>query len=307
MRIGLAWKWYVHGVAAVDVVVVSYNNRDELRACVEDLSQADGITVIVVDNASSDRSLEAVADLAVVAIQLDDNLGFGHGCNVGWRHGRSEFVLFLNPDAEMAAASVQRLAEKLGEDPATGIVGPKIVNENGAVDFSIRRFPRLTSTYAQALFVHRVLPRAAWVDEVVRDTSSYRVAGPAEWLSGACLLVRRDLLERLGGFDEGFFMYCEDKDLCRRAWAAGYAVVFEPAAVATHVGGGGASAPRGNLLPVLASSRVRYADKHAGRAFAIAERLGVALGSLTHAAIGKGDSVVRRGHARAFLAAFKAH
>jgi GT2 family glycosyltransferase len=293
-------------VAAVDVVVVSYNNRDELRACVDELSHEDGFTVIVVDNASGDGSLDAVADLPVIGIPLDDNRGFAHGCNVGWRRGSGEFVLFLNPDARMDPASVERLAQTLRADAATGIVGPRIVNEEGVVDFSIRRFPRLASTYAQAFFVHRLLPRARWVDEVVRDTSTYLQEGPVEWLSGACLLVRRDLLERLDGFDEGFFMYCEDKDLCRRAWAAGYAVRFEPAALATHVGGGGASAPRGSLLPVLASSRIRYAAKHARRAAAIGERLGVALGSLTHAAIGKGDAVVRRGHVRAFLAAFKA-
>ena len=290
---------------AVDVVVVSYNNRDELRACVEELCDAEGINVIVVDNASADRSLEVIADLPAVGIQLDDNRGFAHGCNVGWRHGRSEFALFLNPDGQIDPTSIERLAQTLREDAKVGVVGPLIVNEKGVVEFSIRRFPRLSSTYAQALFVHRVLPRARWVDEVVHDASAYREAGPAEWLSGACLLVRRDLLEQLGGFDEGFFMYCEDKDLCARAWAAGYTVRFEPAAVATHVGGGGASAPRGNLLPVLASSRIRYAGKHAHRAAAIAERLGVALGSLTHAAVGKGDGVVRRGHARAFLAALR--
>jgi N-acetylglucosaminyl-diphospho-decaprenol L-rhamnosyltransferase len=293
-------------VPAIDVVVVSYNSRDELRACVTPLCNEDAVTVIVVDNASPDDSLESVADLPVVRVALDENRGFGYGCNVGWRRGAGEFVLFLNPDARMEASSVRDLAATLVVDSSVGIVGPKIVDEDGSVDFSIRRFPRLSSTYAQALFVHRLFPRARWADEVVRETSSYRDAGAAEWLSGACLLVRRDLLERLDGFDEGFFMYCEDKDLCRRAWALGYSVRFEPAAVATHVGGGGGSAPRGNLLPVLATSRVRYAFKHRRRTVAVAEKLGVALGSLTHAAVGRGDAVVRRGRMRAFFAALKA-
>jgi N-acetylglucosaminyl-diphospho-decaprenol L-rhamnosyltransferase len=293
-------------VATIDVVVVSYNSRDALRDCVTPLCDAEAITVIVVDNASSDGSLETVADLPVVAVQLDDNRGFGHGCNLGWRRGHGDFVLFLNPDARMDPSSVERLAETLDADSSAGVAGPRIVDEKGDVDFSIRRFPRLASTYAQALFVHRLLPRMPWVDEVVRETSCYREPGAAEWLSGACLLVRRELLERMDGFDEGFFLYCEDKDLCRRAWNLGYSVRFEPSAVATHVGGGGGSAPRGGLLPVLATSRVRYAFKHSRRPAAVAEKVGVALGSLTHAAIGRGDAGVRRGHARAFLAALKA-
>jgi hypothetical protein len=297
--------WYVPRVAEVDVVVVSYNSRNELRACVEPLCGIDGITVIVVDNASADQSLDAIVDLPVASISLGDNKGFGHGCNVGWRHGRGNFVLFVNPDARIEPSSVVRLVQALEENATSGIAGPRIEDEDGSIDFSIRRFPRLSSTYGQALFLHRVFPRARWADEVVREMTLYRDGGPVEWLSGACLLVRRGLLEHLDGFDEEFFMYCEDKDLCRRAWAAGWAVRFEPAAVATHVGGGGASAPRGNLLPVLAASRVRYAGKHASWAAALAERLGVALGSLTHAAVGKGDAVVRRGHMRGFLAALK--
>jgi hypothetical protein len=114
-------------------------------------------------------------------------------------------------------------------------------------------------------------------------------------------MVRRDLLEALGGFDEGFFMYCEDKDLCRRIRAAGYDVRFEPEAVARHEGG--ASAPRASLLPVLAESRVRYARKHSGRVTAAAERAGVGLGALTHMVVSKGGRAARSGHASALLVA----
>jgi N-acetylglucosaminyl-diphospho-decaprenol L-rhamnosyltransferase len=290
---------------STDVVVVSYNSRDELRDCVEPLSQADDISVFVVDNASVDGSLDVVADLPVVAIQLEDNRGFGHGCNVGWRRGARDSVLFLNPDARIPPDGVRELARILRANEGVGIVGPRIVDENGVTDHSIRRFPRLASTYAQALFLHRVWPRADWADEVVRDDAVYERSTAAEWLSGACLMARRNVLEELGGFDEAFFMYCEDKDICRRAWLAGYEVRYEPTVVSTHVGGGGASAPRGNLLPVLAASRILYADKHASAPAALAERAGVALGSLTHAAVGRGDAVVRRGHVRALARALR--
>jgi len=290
-------------MASVDVVVVAYNSRDTIRGCVEALAGEDGVSVIVVDKASPDDSIAAVADLAVAAVRLDANGGFGRGCNAGWRRGEGEHVLFLNPDARIDRESLQRLSAVLDGDPGVGIVGPRIVGETGRLEHSIRRFPRLSSTYGQALFLHRLWPRALWADEVVRRAEPYECPGSAEWLSGACLLVRRSLLERLDGFDEGFFMYCEDKDLCRRAWSAGAAVRFEPAATAVHVGGGGASGPRAELLPVLAASRVRYARKHAGHVAAQAERLGVALGSLTHALLGRRGPAARRGHARAFVTA----
>lgn len=293
-------------MTAVDVVVVSYNSREVLRRCVEPLSREDWINVIVVDNASPDDSLTAIQDLPVTAIQLETNAGFAHGCNTGWRHGKSPHVLFLNPDARIEPASVRRLAEALEGDGAIGIAGPRIVNERGELEFSVRRFPRLKSTYAQALFLHRVWRGAEWTDEVIRRPERYEAAADVEWLSGACMMVRRSVLEQVSGFDERFFMYCEDKDLCRRAWANGMRVCFEPDAVAVHVGGGGASAPRGDLLPVLASSRIRYAQKHNTGAVAAIEQVGVAVGSLTHAAVGRGDSGARRGHARAFVTAIKA-
>ena len=109
-------------------------------------------------------------------------------------------------------------------------------------------------------------------------------------------MLRRDVLERLGGFDEGFFMYGEDKDLCLRVRRTGLEVRFEPDAVAVHHGG--ASAPRTALLPVLATSRVRYAGKHGGGARALLERVGVALWALTHLVAARGGRAARAGYAR---------
>src|SRR6266511_3110398 len=135
-----------------------------------------------------------------------------------------------------------------------GGVAPRIVHTDGTLDYSQRRFPRLRSTYAQALFLHRLFPRATWTDEVIREDEAYARRGSPDWVSGACMLMRRSVLEELNGLDEGFFMYCEDIDLCRRLRRAGYDLVFEPDARVLHEGG--ASAPRTSLLPVLASSRL---------------------------------------------------
>ena len=289
--------------ALVDVIIVSYNSREQLRACVEPLLDTPEAHVIVVDNASPDASLDVVQGLPVTAIQRSSNGGFATGVNAGWRAGSSPYVLLLNPDARIGAESLRALTSVLDEAPEVGAVAPRIVNDDGSLDHSQRRFPRLRSTYARALFLHRIFPAAAWTDELVRDEDAYSDRRTPEWVSGACVLVRREALVELDGLDEGFFMYSEDVDLCRRLRSAGYGLVFEPAALVEHVGG--ASAPRAGLLPALAASRVRYARKHHGHLVAFLERVGVALEAATHALVGRGGRAARAGHARALLTVAK--
>lgn len=286
---------------SIDVVVVSYNSKDHLQACLEPLIADSDINVIVVDNASPDDSLTALRGLdRVDAIRLDDNRGFAHGCNVGFARGTAPFVVFLNPDAVVTPGALPRLADRLRVDSDVGVVGPKIVDHNGRIQFSQRQFPRVRSTYARALFLQRLAPDARWADELVRDPEAYASERDAEWLSGACLMLPRPLLQQVGGFDDGFFMYCEDTDLCRRVNALGLRIVFVPDAVVVHEGG--ASAPRSELIPTLAQSRIRYARKHLGSLASI-EQAGIALEAATHAMLSARGRATRRGHARALRAA----
>ena len=284
-------------MATVDVVIVAYNSRARLRGCVEPLVGLADVNVVVVDNASPDRSLDAIADLPIQAISSARNGGFAYGCNLGWRSGSAPFVLLVNPDATIDERSLRTLVGSLEADERTGIVGPLIVEADGTLDYSQRRFPRLASTYSQALFLHRFFRRAGWSDEVNRRDEEYARPASPDWVSGACLLVRRTVLEQVGGLDEGYFMYGEDKDLCHGARSLGYDVRFAPEAVCVHIGGD--SLPRATLLPVLASSRVRFARKHCSRSVAEIHRLGICLGELTHGILGRGGGSVRRGHLRA--------
>lgn len=290
-------------MAIVDVVIVSYNSRGRLRACAEPLSRDPATHVIVVDNASTDGSLEEVSDLPVETIPQTGNRGFSHGVNAGWRRGRSPYVLLLNPDARLDPPALEMLVRVLESEPGAAIAAPRILNEDGSLDHSQRRFPKLRSTYAQALFLHRLMPGAAWTDEVVRDPRAYAVRGRPEWASGACLLVRRSTLEALDGLDERFFLYCEDKDLARRACALGQHVAYEPAAIAVHAGG--ASTPGGGLQSVLAASRIAYARKHRGAVAARLERVGIGLGALSHMAVPFGGVGRRRSHAAALGVALR--
>jgi len=285
----------------VDIVVVSYNSSAHLRACVEPLSELPDVRVVVVDNASRDASVETLAGLDLTVLARERNGGFAVGCNEGWRAGSAPYVLFLNPDAALSADSLARLVAVLERDERAGAVVPRIEHSDHSLAYSLRRFPRIRSTFAEALFLHRLLPRASWCSEVVRVEHLYTSSWSPEWASGACLLLRRADLERVGGWDESFFLFGEDVDLCARLRQRGLEVRFEPAAVATHVEG--ASAPSALTIPLLASARIQYANKHHGRLVAFIYRLGAALNALTHLTFGRGGHAARHAHLRALLVA----
>jgi N-acetylglucosaminyl-diphospho-decaprenol L-rhamnosyltransferase len=290
--------------AAVDAVMVAYNSATTLRACVEPLSRLPWVSVTVVDNASPDDSAGSVADLPVRIVEAPRNGGFAYGCNLGIAGGTAEFVLLLNPDAHIDAASLRVLVDALRAEPRLGGIGPRVLDESGRVAWSQRRFPRLRSTYAQALLLHRAAPQATWSDEVVRDPAAYERLGTPDWLSGACLLLRREAVEAVNGLDEGFFLYSEETDLFRRLAAAGWRAGYEPRATARHVGG--VSTPPGTTKQVQASSRVRYARKHHGPAVALLEAVGVGIGAVARAAIWLHRPARARAHVVAARAALRA-
>ena len=283
-------------MVSVDVVIVSYNSARKLERCLEPLVSAQDLHVAVVDNDSKDGSAALAERLGAATIKLDWNSGFAHGCNAGWRAGSAEYVLFLNPDAAVDAEGVRRLAGVLDDDPSLGIVAPRIVHENGDLSLSLRRFPSLMRTLAQALFLHRLFPRAEWADEIVHDAHAYARAWQPDWVSGACLLVRRRLLDELGGFDERFFLYSEDTDLCRRSWQQGAGVRYEPGVTALHTGG--ASGTPGRVLPLMMASRRLYSRKFERRPVALLHGAAITLLSLTHL-VGARNNDRRLGHLRA--------
>jgi N-acetylglucosaminyl-diphospho-decaprenol L-rhamnosyltransferase len=285
----------------IDAVIVSYRSAETLRGCVEPLAALPGVGVVVVDNASPDDALETITDLEVEVERSPKNGGFSYGCNRGAARGSAPLLLFLNPDARLDAAALEALRYALASDPAAALVGPRIIEDDGELAWSQRRYPRLRSTFAHAFFLHRLFPRAEWSDELIRDPAVYESAGSPEWVSGACMLVRRDAFESVGGFDERFFLYCEDTDLCKRLRDAGHTIRFEPGAEIHHVGG--ASSGAGETRPIAARSRVLYARKHRGRFAARLEALGVALGEATHAATAVSRPAARRGHLAALRAA----
>ena len=224
--------------APVSAVVVNFNARDYLLECVRSL-RAEGVDdVVVVDNHSADGSRRAVeaADPLVRLVAAEDNLGYGRAANRGAALAAGERLLVCNSDVVLEPGAVTSLAALLDDEPRVGIVGPRIENSDGSLYPSPRTFPELGVAAGHA-FLGLVAPRN-------RFTRRYRMldwdhvrSASVDWVSGACFLARRDTWDSLGGFDESYFMYVEDVDLCWRAERAGWAVAFEPAARVVHVQG----------------------------------------------------------------------
>lgn len=224
--------------AAVGAVVVNYKARDHLVACVRSL-RAEGVDdVIVADNDSRDGSREALAasDPAARFLPTGGNRGYGTAANRGAALAVGDLLLVCNSDVVLEPGAVKALAAVLDADRRVAIVGPRVDNDDGTLYPSPRTFPDLGVALGHA-FLGQVAPRN-------RFTRRYRMLDwdhtrtlEAEWVSGACFLVRREAWVSLGGFDESYFMYVEDVDLCWRARREGWKVAFDPAARVTHAQG----------------------------------------------------------------------
>jgi N-acetylglucosaminyl-diphospho-decaprenol L-rhamnosyltransferase len=222
----------------VSAVVVNHEAGEALAACVASL-RAEGVSeVTVVDNASSDGSVEALraADDTVNVVETGTNLGYGAGANRGIDVSGSELVLVSNPDVAVHRGALDALVEVLEADPALAIVGPRILEADGTRYPSARRFPSLVDAAGHALLADLV-PTNPFTRRYHMEYLDADEATEVDWVSGACFLARRRALEELHGFDESYFMYAEDVDLCWRARRAGWGVAYVPGASVTHLQG----------------------------------------------------------------------
>jgi len=229
----------------VAAVVVDYDTGDVLADCVASLESAGARSIVVVENGSAGGARTALDRhrLAVPVVSPGRNVGYGAGANrgiaavVGDRPGAAgspRYVLVCNPDLHVHPGALDALVTALDDEPSWAVVGPRIMTAEGEVYPSVRRFPSMLDAAGHALF--------ALFRPGNRFSRRYRPPvperrSPADWVSGACMLVRTAAMEELGGFDESYFMFAEDMDLCWRAHRAGWGVGVEPAAVVTHAGG----------------------------------------------------------------------
>lgn len=250
----------------IDVIIPSWNGRDLLAACLDSLSRTRGdlrVRVLVVDNASTDGSVEMVRHRHPgVEVQVNaSNEGFARACNRGAAMGDAPFLLLLNTDTVLQPGALQRLLHLLQTAPRAAIAAPRLLNPDLTFQSSHASFPTLW----QDLLILTGIGRLTRGDHFPSHAAEEgRGAQRVGWVGGACILVRRAAWEALGGLDEGYFMYAEEMDLCRRLDQAGWEVWYEPGAVVVHVGGGSAVRVAEQSEARLYCSRVRFYRKHLG-------------------------------------------
>lgn len=286
----------------VSVVIVNWNTRRLLESCLESIltvGQGRLREVIVVDNGSTDDSVAMVRERfpQVCVMENAENEGFARANNRGVRLARSDFVLLLNTDAFLAPGALRAMLELAASRPNTGLVGAQLRNADGTFQASHTPFPSLWGEFLILSGLGRALWRPWYPSHGPDEGAPRRV----DYVEGACMLVRRAAFLAVGGFDEGYFMYAEDVDLCRALHDAGWDVWYHPAAVVTHLGGGSSLQRKPEREGDLYRSRVRYFRKHRGDAAAVTLKAmilaltlvkGVVHGALRRASGGRRGRVV---------------
>ena len=223
----------------ISALILNYRTPRPAVKCAQMLAQqtvANKMEVIIVENHSDDESIGILRNGVKTipntrVIESPTNAGFGKGYNLGMRHARGRYILINNPVKLLTPESVERMVNAMEADPTIGILGPKLIHEDGTLRDSFRRFPRMADVVVKRTALRRLFPQR--VQRYLQTDADPDAQRDVDWLIGGCLLLRRDLIEEIGGFDDRFFLFFEDIDLCRRCWRAGKRVVYFPSAQAT--------------------------------------------------------------------------
>ena len=282
-----AMQHYHRVVPDLNIIIVTYNSADVIQDLLESLPPALGqltADVVVVDNGSADGTAELLSAREDCRVVRSANVGYAGGINRGVQEAQpAEAILILNPDVRLSEGSVEPLLETL-RTPGTGLVVPQLRSSEGTIEPSLRRTPTvlralgLSGTGAAALSEH----------VHASDIQSYAEPHPVDWATGAVVLMSRICFDLLGGWDESFFLYSEETDVCLRARDAGLATRYEPRAVAVHIGGGSGRSDITHTMQVV--NRVRLYRRR-NRAPASWLYYGVIIaGELSHAVRGRRQS-----------------
>jgi GT2 family glycosyltransferase len=253
-------------------IVVTHNSENEIDACLRALDQADARTWVV-DNASLDGTVQHITEgfPGVRLLANPDNRGFARAVNQALAEVDEEMALLVNPDCIVSEMAVRGLAHHMASDPEVGVLGPRITDADGHVAISAHAFES-AGTVLASRFGGVLLPASVkHILSAGRRRRSYAAclegqACTVDWVSGACLAVRTDLLRELGGLDAGYFMYYEDEELCLQAWRTGATVAYLPTVEVVHAGGRSSGDPA-LVWPHLYRSLLRFQARHRPRTY----------------------------------------
>jgi GT2 family glycosyltransferase len=234
----------------VSIIIINWNSKGYLKECLKTLPAGVGDLnheIIVIDNGSYDGTAEMLAsDFPHVRfVQGQQNLGFAAGNNRAAKEARGELLLFLNPDTESRPRAIKELTHALRSCPGAGIAGARLFNSDLSLQTScVQAFPTILNCLLDCEFLRRIFPKSSlWGIAALFKNSDKPSA--VETVSGACLMIKREVFDSVGGFDEHYFMYTEDRDLCFKVHLKGFACLHVPTSTVVHHGGGSSrTAPR---------------------------------------------------------------
>jgi N-acetylglucosaminyl-diphospho-decaprenol L-rhamnosyltransferase len=250
-------------MADVSVVVVTLNALPWIERCLESVRSYE---TIVVDHGSTDGTLELVRDRFPEARLIEqENKGLGGGSNAGMRAASGDYYLLLNSDAWALGDAVEKLTAFAESRPDAAVLGPKLLNPDGSLQRTVRGFPTLWRLATEYFFLRKLAPRTRALNAFYGARFDHDEVREAEFLMGACLLVRKKAADTVGVFDEDFFMFSEETDWCYRFHQAGWKVLFYPGAEFVHVGGATTAQNWGPMYREQLRGHLRFLAKHRGR------------------------------------------
>ncbi|MEN6371442.1 MAG: glycosyltransferase family 2 protein [Armatimonadota bacterium] len=251
----------------ITISIVNWNTRDELRHCLESVLAQEGIDfeVIVVDNASSDESAAMVAHdfPQITLISNDKNIGFSKAHNQALEIAQGRYVMLVNPDTVLEERdTLLKIVTFADENPDAGIIGPRIENPNGSIQFSARRFPTLGAGLFRRTPLGKLFPNNRFVKSYIMSDWKHDEARDVDWVSGAALVIRQKTIADIGPLDSGFFMYCEDVDWAYRAKKHGWEVCYYPMAKVKHRIGSASDQAPVRMIYQFHRSMFKFFTKH---------------------------------------------
>ncbi len=253
----------------LSVIIVGYNAEKFLPDCLNSLKRDIcelSHEIFVVDNSPGESTVQLLRrDFPeITLVKPEENIGFAAGNNRAIYESKGDYILLLNPDTVVMPGSVMSLIEFMRHHPDAGLVAGMLLNGDGSVQHSIRNFPTVLNQLGECFFLYRLPLRSTIFSEMTRDIRAYEKERTVDWVTGAQLLVRREVIEQVDVFDERFFLYSEEQDWCYRIKEAGWQLYYTPKARFVHYLG--ESSTNQNLYSQLLVSKALFFKKHYGPA-----------------------------------------
>ncbi len=253
----------------VSVIIINYNNIELLKNCLLSIikyHKIENLEIIIVDNSSQEKSIEDIFTIypKIKLIKLDENVGFGCANNIAARQAKGEILLFLNNDTLFIENSIDKIEKVFAIDEDIGVLGPKLLNDDYSFQLSAGKLPNILQEFKDKLIYF--FYRKSKVVKKILENFFFNKKMEVDWVTGACMMVKKELFYSINGFDENIFLYFEDKDLCARIRKKNKKVIYYPETSVIHLlGGSSAKIKKSQIQKIYRDSQKYYYEKHLGK------------------------------------------